>query len=187
LPEDSAIRFRDAELAEWLRDRAERMPFARDRRSTEGSAAGGQARTELALWRAALEAELSRVRLTLAQASCVADVLNGTVLDAALGAPLGLAYAGCYDAFRLAREVSPGVVSDVSSYGAKWGPEGCDPAKWEQDLLGCLGTLGPVADHALRDAIARWWALPGEPLPGDAAGEEKARFAAVGLRVTEGR
>lgn len=178
MAEDSAIRFRDADLAEWLRERAGRMPFVSDRRSTEGSAASGQARTELALWRMALGAELSRIRLTLAQASCVADVMNGSVLDASLGASLGLVYAECYDAFRLAREVRPGVMSDISSYGAKWGPEGCDAAKWEQDLLDVLGALGPVADHALRDAIARWWATDGDPT---AEG-----FAGVGMRVTEG-
>lgn len=177
MAEDSAIRFRDAELADWLRERAERMPLARDRRSTEGSAASGQARAELTLWRTALVAELSRVRLTLAQASCVADVMNGSILDSALGTSLGLVYAECYDAFRLAREVSPGVMSDISSYGAKWGPEGCDPAKWERDLLGILGAIGPAADHALRDAVARWWAADG-----DVTAEG---FAGVGMRVVE--
>jgi hypothetical protein len=176
--EDSAIRFRDAELAEWLRGRAERMPLARDRRSTDNSAASGQARTELALWRMTLGAELSRVRLTLAQASCVADVLNWTVLDASVSGAVGMVFAECYDAFRLAREVGPGVMSDVSSYGAKWGPEGCDAAKWEKDLLDYLGTLGPAADHALRDAIVRWWELDVEPTV--------EGFATTGLRVTEG-
>ncbi len=177
-PEDSAIRFRDADLARWLRGRAERMPATRDRRSAEGPSASWQARAELALWRTVLAVELSRVRLTLRQASCVAVVLNGTMLGASAASPggLGLVFAECYDAFRLAREVGPGVMADAGSHGARWGPEGCDPAKWEQELLDYLGSLGPAADHALRDAVARWRAAGG-----DATAEG---FAAVGLRVT---
>lgn len=175
MADDGRVQFRDVELAGWLRDRAKRMPFTRDRRSTDGSPVNGQAKAELTLWRMALEAELGRIRITLAQASCIADVLNVGVLEAALGAPLGLAYAECYDAFRFART---GPAPDVSSYGAKWGPEDGDPAKWEQELLELLGALGPAADFALRDAISRWWKSDGEPTV--------EGFAAVGLRVTEG-
>jgi hypothetical protein len=189
---DSSIRFRDAELAQWLRDRAGRMPLARDRRSTGLSAASGQARAELGLWRMAQEAELGRIRLTLAQARCLADVLNGDVMEAKIGVNLGLAYAGCYDAFRLART---GPAPDLSSYGAKHGPEGCDPWKWEQDLLGLLGALGPVADFALRDAVSRWWQDvyprdasqwrdPDDQYPDDQFRADSAEgFESAGLRI----
>jgi hypothetical protein len=82
--------------------------------------------------------------------------------------------AACYDEFRLART---GPVPDVSWYRAKHGPEGCDPGKWEQALLDYLGSLGPVADYTLRDAIARWWEANGEPT--------SEGFAAEGPRIAE--
>jgi hypothetical protein len=170
---EERLQFRiDAGTAEWLRGRAERMPLALDRRSTEMSAINKQAALELGLWRMALETELGRIRLTLEQARCLVDVLNGTVLEPTISAGIGLAYASVYDAFRLART---GPFPDVSSYGAKHGPDDCDPGKWEQALLDYLGQLGPVADFALRYAISRWWQADGEPT---AEG-----FAAVGLRV----
>lgn len=63
-----------------------------------------------------------------------------------------------------------GALGDVSSYAAKWGID-------EQSLLDRLGALGPAADHALRDALSRWWEQSRE-----ATAEG---FAAVGLRVVE--
>lgn len=155
-------------LAEWLEDRAQRM---------HTGSANIEARSELELWHSALSAELRRIRLTLAQASCVADVCNGWMLDATMAGSLPLVYAECYDAFQIARDVAPGLPPDVSSYGAKWGPEGSDPATWEQQLLDYLRALGPAADHALRDAISRWWE---QDLDRTVDG-----FAEVGLRVTE--
>jgi hypothetical protein len=154
-------------LAEWLKDRAQRM---------HAGSSNIQARSELELWYSALGTELRRIRLTLAQASCIADVCNGWLMDATMAGSLPLVYAECYDAFQIARDVAPGLPPDVSSYGAKWGPEGSDPATWEQDLLGYLRTLSPVADHALRDAISRWWEMDLEP--------SVEGFAKVGLRVT---
>ena len=167
------------EVAGWLDGRAGRM---------HGGSRHQQAATELGLWRSALGIELGRVRLTLEQANCVADVLNGPMLDAALGSRPGLVYAECYDAFAIAREAP---VPDLSSYGAKHGPEGCDPKQWEQELLDYLGKLSTVADHALRDAIARWWEIEVEPMPDDATDEEREEreiylFGTVGLRVTAG-
>lgn len=177
---DDMIRFRpDEALSGWL---ATSSGLAMTSQS-----ASMQAREDLALLRMILDAELRRVRLTLAQANCVADVLNGTIVHAAIGAGLGLAYAECYDAFRLTREDAAGnplPVPGLSSYGAKWAPEGTDPAKWEQDLLGILGQLGPAADYALRRAIALWWMS--DELPRETPEQEAAVFAAVGLRVTAG-
>lgn len=190
---EERLQFRiDARTADWLRDRAERMPLALDRRSTETSAINKQAAVELGLWRTALDAELGRIRLTTDQARCLADVLNGAILEPAISAGIGRVYAECYDAFRLART---GPAPDLSSYGRKHGPEGGDPGKWEQSLLDYLGSLGPVADFALRDAISRWWQ---DILPLDAGqwrdpdeqddslglrADSPEGFAAVGLQV----
>jgi hypothetical protein len=155
------------ELGRWLDDRANRM---------HAGSRHIQARSELELWHSALSSELRRIRLTLAQASCIADVCNGWMLDAAMAGSLPLVYAECYDAFRIARDVPAGLNPDISSYGAKWGPEDSDPAAWEQELLGYLRPLSPTADHALRDAISRWWAQDLDPTV--------EGFAKVGLRVT---
>jgi hypothetical protein len=150
---DARVQVRlDETTASWLADRANR---------THIGSHNQQARTELQLWRVALATELRRIRFTLAEASCLADVLNGHLIDAALGSP-GVVYAETYDAFRLAG-------AGVSSYGAKWGIN-------EQDLLTRLQELGPVADHALRDAMSRWWE---RDLPPTAEG-----FGEVGLRVS---
>jgi hypothetical protein len=121
----------------WLVDRSERM------------ATGGPNRhapMELELWRMALRAELRRIRLTLPQIGCVADVLNGTMMltpGMALNVPI--VYANVSDAFMLAREYG-----EISSYGNKWGID-------EEELKTYLLRLGPTADHALHDAVSRWW------------------------------
>ena len=155
------------DMPEWLDGRAKRM---------HTGSRNQQAVIEITTWRTVLNIELHRIRLTLAQASCIADVLNSTAMDTVMASSLGVVYAACYDAFRLAREAG----GEISSYGAKHGPDFAgDAAQWEQDLLDYLGGLNVTADHALRDAIARWWALPDDPELTDAA-----RFAMVGLRVT---
>ena len=166
---DDRIQVRvDPPLAEWLTDRAQRL---------HTGSLHIQARAELELWRSVLDSELRRVRLTLAQASCVADVCNDWLMNAAVAGSLPLVYAKCDDAFRIARDVPRGLNPDVSSYGAKWAPEVANSAQWEQDLLGYLRSLGPGADHALRDAISRWWEQDLEPTV--------EGFAKVGLRVTD--
>ncbi|MDI6521697.1 hypothetical protein QMA61_36595 [Streptomyces coelicoflavus] len=125
-------------LAEWLNDRTDRM--------MTGSL-DIQARIELSMWRGALAGELRRIRLTLDQANCLADVMNGTIMDAALAGSAGMVFYNAADAFQLARETPfPG----ESSYGEKWGID-------EKELLEYLQRLGPTADHALHDAITRWW------------------------------
>jgi hypothetical protein len=147
----------DPATARWLADRAGRMHTG----STHL-----QAKTELDLWRAVLSVELRRIRLTLAEASCLADILNASMLDATIvGGGVGIAYAEAYDAFRLARE-SP--LPGESSYAAKWDID-------EDRLLDVLSRLGPAGDHALRDAFSRWWANDHEPT--------SEGFAAVGLTV----
>jgi hypothetical protein len=169
-----------SELAGWLDNRAGRM-FGDLNRNR-------QAIAELGLWRSVLDIELRRIRLTLAQANCIADVLNGCIMAPAVSGRPGMVYAACYEEFQIARETG----GDISSYGAKHGPEGCDPAKWEQDLLDYLGKLSPAADHALRDAIAGWWDFPGwdtSETDEDAESEEMQIrcFATYGIQIREER
>lgn len=135
---DNRINYRleDDDL-QWLLSRTERM------HQPSQHVAG---RVELLMWRMVLRGELGRIRLTTAQARCLADVYAGSALDAAVGTPLGLVYAEAYDAFRLARRHG----GEVSSYGRKHGID-------EQALLDLLADLGPAADAALRDALNRWW------------------------------
>jgi hypothetical protein len=133
----------------------------RAERAMTGASLNQQARNELKLWQAALAAELHGIRLTVAQASCVADVLGGSLLTESVSRP-GRVYAECYDAFRIAG-------AGRSSYAEKHGID-------ERGLLDYLGTLGPAADHALADAIGRWW---DQELEATAEG-----FAVAGLRVT---
>jgi hypothetical protein len=145
------------ELADWLADRDERM---------HTGTVHIQARTELDMWRMALRGELRRIRLTVSQANCIADVLNTPLLSPAIAASVPLVYYDCADAFDLAR-ASP-IPGDESSYGAKWGID-------EAALLDYLRRLGPVADHALHDAVSRWWHIDAEPTVDG--------WAAVGLTV----
>ncbi|MEU1813258.1 hypothetical protein [Micromonospora aurantiaca (nom. illeg.)] len=150
------ISFRPSdELAAWLTDRSARMhEFGAER----------QARTELGLWQATLQFELRRIRLTLAEAICLASIFNSTVLDATVGQT---AFAEVYDAFRLARETPlPG----ESSYEVQYGID-------EKRLTELVGGLGPAADHALRDAFSRWWAADREP--------NADSFRAVGLTIVD--
>lgn len=164
---DDMIRFRpDDRVTDWL--------YRSTKLARTGVSPSMQAKADLALLQVICDAELRRVRLTLAQAKCIADVLNGAITDATIGVGLGLAYAECYDAFQLAREGVP--EPDASPYGAKWGPKESDPAKFEQDLLEVLGRLGPAADYALRRAVASWW---DNQAPASAEG-----FASVGIRIT---
>ncbi|MBQ1048488.1 hypothetical protein KBX50_08425 [Micromonospora sp. C51] len=142
--------------AQWLADRAARM---------HTGSVHLQVRAELELLQSLLSAELRRVRLTVEEASCIADVLNGLMLTSGVAVGAGRVYAECYDAFRMARETP---LHGEPSYGSKWGID-------EDDLLRRLGDLGPTADYALRDAMSRWWEK------GHEASVEG--FAAVGLRV----
>jgi hypothetical protein len=146
------------QLAEWLDGRAARM---------HGGGRNQQAITELGLWKMALDAELRQIRLTVPQASCIADVLADTLLTTSIAGSLPLVYAECSSAFDIARDAP---IPESAAYGIRWGIE-------EQELLTYLRRLSPVADHALADAIARWRE---QDLDATVDG-----FAQVGLRVVE--
>ncbi|MGW2219615.1 hypothetical protein ACWCSD_31905 [Nonomuraea sp. NPDC001684] len=164
LPANPRIQVRvDDTTAEWLADRATRM---------HSESTNIQAKTELGMWRDALAYEVRRIRLTLNHALCLADVLNGHVITPGLGYRPGIVYAECYDAFHLADEGSP--VPGYSTYGKKWDID-------ERAFLEYLGKLSPIADHALLDAINRWWALQSEEPDLDDA----EAFTRVGLRLIE--
>lgn len=154
---DNRVHFRLSERThDWLKRRSDLMHTGR---LTE------QAQLELGLWQSALQVELRRIRLTLAQANCVADVLNGSLMSPGIATSVPLVYAEVSDAFQLARADH----LDGAGYGAKWGVD-------EEALLGYLRTLGPVGDHALHDAVARWWDTSAEPT--------STGWASVGLNVT---
>lgn len=145
------------DLDEWLADRASRMANA--------NGINSQARTELMLWRSALRVELGMVRFTLGEISCIADVLKSTMLDATIGVGgPGITHSLLYGEISYEFAHATG----ISSYGRKWGID-------EKALLGKMAGIGPVADHALRDAIASWWA--------DRAPDDVDGFRLYGINV----
>lgn len=152
-----------SEIDTWLTDRAARMHNSRDI----------QARTELQIWAGVLSEELCALHPPLAWMNCIADVLNGSIIPEVISCNIGLVYAEVCDAFRAARHADP-TGGDISSYGVKWELD-------EQALLEWLLDLSPAADHAVFDAVSRWWETSQEPTP--------AGWAAVGVfvaKVTEG-
>jgi hypothetical protein len=156
---DTRIQVRvDDETAEWLDQRSQRM---------HTGSAHQQARVELGIWRMALRAELRRIRLTLAQANCQGDILNGTLITPGIAGSAPMVFYEVSDAFHLARDTA---VPDLSSYGARWGMD-------EGALLHYLQTLGPTADHALHDAVSRWWETSQD--------STFEGWAAVGLTLTD--
>lgn len=143
-------------LAQWLLDRADLFRAA--------PSAGLQAKTELMLWRDLLAAETARQRWTLPELAALAGVRNQRSWPAwvhvyAAGVPAGVGFAAgvMLESFQL----------DPGRY------TGFDQAAFTAKLL----ALGPVADHALVTAIARW--LDGKH-EHDADG-----WAAVGIQVTD--
>lgn len=119
-------------LASWLEGRASRAMTGRGGLS-------GRARTELGLWRDVLTVELARQAWTLDELGMIADILSGTVTPGTVSRPGTVAV-----------EVMDATADRTGIYGAKWGVD-------EADLIRKLRDLGPAADIALADAVARWW------------------------------
>lgn len=152
------IQFRAGELFAFLALRAVRMGTP---------SADLQARTEIEIWREVMAAELRRIPLTLAEASCLAGILKGHPPSRRLvSASIGICYAECEQAFRLAREI-PGQAPSARWRGVS-----------EDVLLARLQRLGPAADLALEDAIARWHTQRFEATP--------EGFERAGLRIIPG-
>lgn len=124
-----------------------------------------QARVEVEIWRAVMAAELRRIPLTLAEATCLAGILKGHPPSRGpVSSSIPVCYAECQQAFEMATE-TPG----ETPYGARYGVS-------EATLLAKLRRLGPAADLALEDAVARWHAHPDHD-PGPDG------FAQAGLRI----
>ncbi len=157
---DNRVQVRlDEDTATWLDDRAERM---------QGNSRPEQVRVEVSTFRYALAAELRRIRLTLNQANCIADALMDTQVTSGVAVRVPAVYANVADAFGLANNDH----LPLATYGSRWDID-------EQALLDYLRTLGPTADHALHDAVSRWWASDHE----DRVSVQGWR--AVGLRVID--
>ena len=126
-PAPTSIRLGD-DLIAWLEGRAAR--------ASTGAGAGARARAELALWKDVLAEELRRQRWTLGEIGLVAELLHGSVPPDLIGTVVAL-------------EVLDGTSHVDNFYGDKWSVD-------EDALLGKLRRLGPAADLALLDAVARW-------------------------------
>ncbi|MFF5668774.1 hypothetical protein ACFY8S_01335 [Streptomyces hygroscopicus] len=147
------------DLAAWIAERDERM---------HTGTVHIQARLELGMWRSALAAELRRIRLTLNQANCLADILNGALITPGIAGSAPVVAMEAADAFHLARQTPlPG----EPPYGQKWDID-------EEALTKYLLSLGPTADHALHDAVSRWWETTAEATV--------EGWASVGLTVVPG-
>jgi hypothetical protein len=85
---------------------------SRARRTASGQPPQAQIVTEVALLRSLLDLELRRVPLTVAEAGCLADVLNGALVADALGP---LADTEAVDAFTLARQDGGGLSAPTAS------------------------------------------------------------------------
>ncbi len=126
-----------------------------------------QARVEIEIWRSVMAAELRRIPLTLAEASCLAGILKGhPPARGPVSSSIGVCYAECQQAFQLATDIA-----EQTGYGKWWGIS-------EGTLLAKLQRLGPAADLALADAIARWHAHRFAATP--------EGFAEAGLRIITG-
>lgn len=147
---DNRIQWRAApDLVAWLLGRAER--------ATEAPNLTRAAQQELAQWRESLRVEQARTRWEPAELGCLADILNGSLVQG----------VGQY----LAMEVADAFALDPGALGPKWGID-------EAALLAKITGLGAVASAATIDGIARWWA---DPDRGPHADPESWR--AVGFRA----
>jgi hypothetical protein len=102
----------------------------------------------LGVLRYAMGAELSAMAFTEAEAMAMANVHSSTIVFLALG---NIAYEEMAEAFGEARPGAGGPSCHESHFSVD-----------EQLLLEKLRAASPLADLALRLALARWWGLPAE-------------------------
>ena len=140
------------DLIEWLEGR-------RDRSRTQESA-GMRAKTELSLWRAVLKVELQRQHWTLAEMGLLADIHNGAIISDGVRLGFGM--------------IAMGVIDSLHEYPGSYG----EKHKVDEDTIKKkVLDLGPAADNALADAIARWWATNADHTP--------EGWASVGIYVRD--
>ena len=118
-----------ADQEAWLVDRSERATFGQE-------SLGLRAKSELAMWRSVLRAELHQQRWSLADLEVIARCVGGPDLTDAVPLSVGLVAVAVIDGTR----------GDVAAEG----------------LTARLLRLGPAADMALADAVSRWWAGDGD-------------------------
>lgn len=112
----------DNNLADWV--------TGRQRLMSEPENLSDGVRSELVMWRALLDLELSRIRLTLDELGVIASVCHATVIVRTIGRG------------QLAWDLR-----DAAAYGHHV----------PGDLIDKLDALSPAADHALTAAVAQWW------------------------------
>lgn len=139
-------------MAAWLRERAELAQV--------DVGLSSRTRIELTMWRKALAYELGRTRWSLPELGLIAEICNKPVTQDRLYPAVG----------RIARAVIESSNHSPGLYGQKWGVD-------ELAFVGRLALLGPVADAALADAVARWWRIKAE--------HTVEGWASVGVTVVE--
>lgn len=150
---DNRIQWRATpDLEAWLLGRAER--------AAEAPNLTRAARQELAQWRESLRVEQARARWEPAELGCLADILNGSLMQG----------VGQY----LAMGVADAFAGEPGTWAEKWGID-------EAALLAKVTGLGVVASAATIDGITRWWA---DPERGPHADPESWR--ALGFRADSG-
>lgn len=147
---DNRVQFRvDPETMTWLDQRTDVLAASHNLSTA--------VQRELSLWRLAMSYELQRTGWTIQELCLLADVASGALLDDSFGSNL---------AYQLQDAIAyyPGV------HGQKWDLD-------EGQLLAKVANLGPVADHAMRVAIARFWAAT------DKEARDPATWQELGLRT----
>lgn len=104
----------------------------RVKRASESVTPGTRAKTEIALWRESLRTELRRTQWTVAELTYLTSLWGLSDMDDSLGTVLG----------SLSADADPKL---AKSCGVE-----------HKTLTARLTQLGPVQDHALREALTRW-------------------------------
>ena len=130
----------------------------RGARTTQQHGPSTRARVELELWRRALEVEAARTAWTLAEITVLAQVQNSTIVDDAIPLTIGTLAMQVQDA-AANRLLTSDELRRIGAVAAK------------------ATQLGPTADMASVDAIARWWEAGADHTPDG--------WGSVGLTVIE--
>jgi hypothetical protein len=167
-------------LDAWLASRQERTILA------GAGSLGEQARLELHMLGDLLAAELRAMQpVPLAWAHALTEVSGGDQMSAGIAQVRedGSLRPVLWAEWIVCRHDATASGHPGNTFAARYGLD-------EDDLDAWLRSLSPARDHAVRDALSRWWAQVW-PMDGARIGEEDgefqavsaAGFAIVGLRV----